>query len=198
MPKPLAWFALVAVSVGSAAVLRAVPASPSESPVPQPPQQDDSASKPAKSADVASIDSILSALYGVISGPAGAPRDWDRFYALFVPEGARLIPTGSPRADGNPAISFHSPQDYAERAAGMFARQGFYESEAHREVQRFGRIAHVFSTYESRQAPDAEPFQRGINSIQLMHDADRWWIVSIYWDAETDANPIPDEYAPRD
>ena len=35
-----------------------------------------------------SIDSILTALYGVISGPAGE-RDWNRFRSLFLPQ-ARL------------------------------------------------------------------------------------------------------------
>src|ERR1700741_5646352 len=41
---------------------------------------------PAKAGDVKSIDSILAAVYDVISGPAG-DRDWNRFRSLFVPEG---------------------------------------------------------------------------------------------------------------
>ena len=44
-----------------------------------------------------------------------------------------------------------------------------------RSTETFGQIVHVFSTYESRHARgDAEPFQRGINSIQLYHDGERW------------------------
>src|SRR5262252_5404036 len=35
--------------------------------------------------DVESIDAIMAALYGVISGPAGE-RDWNRFRSLFLPE----------------------------------------------------------------------------------------------------------------
>ena len=54
-----------------------------------------------------------------------------------------------------------------------------------REVERFGGIAHVWSTYEGFKAKDAAvPFVRGINTIQLMQDGARWWILSIGWDAE--------------
>ncbi len=48
----------------------------------------------ANPADVASVDSIIAAVYDVISGPAGKKRDWDRMKSLFLP-GARLIPTGA-------------------------------------------------------------------------------------------------------
>jgi hypothetical protein len=35
---------------------------------------------------------------------------------------------------------------------------------------------------------------RGINSIQLMNDGRRWWIVSVFWEAETPQTPIPKKY----
>ena len=41
---------------------------------------------------------------------------------------------------------------------------------------------------------DEKPFARGINSIQLLNDGNRWWIMNIYWSSETEANPIPDKY----
>ena len=46
----------------------------------------------ADPSDVASIDTIITAAYDVISGPAGKKRDWHRERSLFIP-GARLIPT---------------------------------------------------------------------------------------------------------
>ena len=67
----------------------------------------------------------------------------------------------------------------------------------HRVTQRFGNVAHVFSTYESRRtASDPTPFSRGINSIQLMHDGARWWVVTIFWDSERPSNAIPAKYLP--
>src|SRR5437667_8047562 len=121
---------------------------------------------PARPADVGSIESIIAAVYDVISGPAGQKRDWDRMRSLFVP-GARLIPTG-PRQAGGYGSRVLTVDEYIERASGLFEKAGFYETEAARVTEQFGQIAHVFSTYESRHAPgDAKPFQRGINSIQL-------------------------------
>jgi len=142
--------------------------------------------------DVASMDAIIAALYDVISGPAGEARDWDRFRSLFIPQ-ARLIPTGRPPggAVGHQVIS---PGDYADRAAAILEQRGFFEREISRTTEEFGQIAHAFSTYESRLTPDADPFDRGINSIQLLHDDDRWWIVNVFWAAESSGLTLPDRY----
>ncbi|MCL7961140.1 MAG: hypothetical protein M8861_13185, partial [marine benthic group bacterium] len=42
--------------------------------------------------DVESANAIIAAVYDVISGPAGAERDWDRMRSLFLP-GAQLTPS---------------------------------------------------------------------------------------------------------
>jgi hypothetical protein len=39
---------------------------------------------------------------------------------------------------------------------------------------------------------------RGINSIQLFNDGNRWWIVNIYWQQESAEDPIPDMYLAND
>jgi hypothetical protein len=147
----------------------------------------------ARAEDVASIDAILAALYDVISGPAGQKRDWDRFHALFVP-GARLIPTGrTPQGEVRHRVI--TPQEYASMSGPALEERGFFEREIGRTMERFGNVAHVFSAYDSRRAQsDAQPFARGINSIQLLHDGSRWWVVSIFWDSERADNPIPPQY----
>jgi hypothetical protein len=147
----------------------------------------------ANPADVSSMDAIIAAVYDVISGPAGKKRDWDRMRSLFVP-GARLIPTGA-RQTGGYNSRVLTVEDYVTRGSGFFEKEGFYEQEAARQTEMFGQIAHVFSTYESRHsADDAKPFQRGINSIQLMNDGKRWWIVTIFWQAEDEKNRLPEKY----
>lgn len=151
----------------------------------------------AKAEDVATIDAILGALYDVISGPAGEARDRDRFRSLFV-DGARLIPV-VPAADGPSRARVLTVEEFLEASAPVMERRGFFEREIARKVERFGAVAHVFSTYESRWAEDdPEPFARGINSVQLFHDGDRWYVVTIYWDAERPDSPIPPEYLPGD
>jgi len=147
----------------------------------------------ANPADVASIDSIIAAVYDVISGPAGKKRDWDRMRSLFL-QGARLIPTG-PRTNGGYGSRVATVEDYITRSASILDKEGFFEKESARKTEVFGHIAHVFSTYESRHAADdAKPFQRGINSFQLMNDGTRWWIVTIFWQGEDEKNPIPEKY----
>jgi hypothetical protein len=145
--------------------------------------------------DTSSPERIVAALYDVISGPAGQARDWDRFRGLFAP-GARLIPA-APRRDGAAPAAL-SPDDYVARTSDAFAKNGFFEREIARRVEGFGTIAHVFSTYESRRAAgEAQPFARGINSIQLMQHAGRWWIVTVMWDQERQDNPVPASYLPQ-
>ena len=147
----------------------------------------------ANPADVASIDAILAALYDVISGPAGQKRDWDRMRSLFVP-GARLIPTGR-RQDGARSNQVWTVDQYIERVGPQLEKNGYFERELARRTERYGNIVHAFSTYDSKRlASDAQPFARGINSIQLWNDGQRWWVVTIFWEGERPDNPIPARY----
>jgi hypothetical protein len=147
----------------------------------------------AAATDVASMDAIMAALYDVISGDAGQPRDWNRFRSLFWP-GAVMVPTGVDK-DGKVRARLSTPDDYVTRNGPYFAAHAFFERELARRTERFGAIAQVFSTYESRDARDAaRPFERGINSIQLLNDGKRWWITSISWSGESPSNPLPPEY----
>jgi len=146
----------------------------------------------AAPADVESTEAITKALYDVISGPAGQKRDWNRLRSLFAPQ-AQMMVTG-PRADGSWGAVL-SVEDYISRVDGPFMRDGFYESEVAHTTETFGRIAHVFTTYQSRRKPDdAKPFQRGINSLQLVNDGKRWWIVNLVWLAESEKYPLPERY----
>ncbi|MDQ2990391.1 MAG: hypothetical protein M3R60_14940 [Pseudomonadota bacterium] len=148
---------------------------------------------PTLPADVGSADAIVAALYDVISGPAGKQRAWNRLRSLFAPQG-KLVAVGT-RADGKTPATTMTVDDYIGRVTKPFADAGFYEAELARTSESFGPIMHVFSTYESRHAPgDAKPFQRGINSIQLHNDGERWWIVNLLWRAESDKNPLPERY----
>ena len=140
--------------------------------------------------DVKSLDSILKAIYNVISGPAG-DRDWNRFRSLFVPE-ARL--TSATRKDGGP-VRLLDVEGYARGAGSYFKTHAFYESAIANRIQKFGNIAQVFSSYASRTAPGEKPFASGVNSIQLFNDGSRWWVISILWDEESTANPLPPDLA---
>lgn len=148
----------------------------------------------ADPSDVESVDAIIEAVYEVISGPAGAERNWDRMRSLFRPE-ARLIPA-FPAGAGGFSARFMSLEEWIASATGWFAENPFFEAEIFRVAEVYGHIAHAFSTYESRREADGEPFTRGINSFQLLFDGERWWIVNIFWQGETASEPIPASYLP--
>ena len=156
----------------------------------------------AKPEDVSSPEAILAAVYNVISGPKGQTRDWNRMRSLFLPD-ARLIPaTTAPATSGSTASHsdavFLSIDGYIARSSGRMTSAGFFEHSIHNEIEQFGNIVQIWSTYESRHnAGDPTPFARGINSFQLLKDGNRYWIVNIFWDAESPSHPIPAKYLPH-
>lgn len=146
-----------------------------------------------KPEDVASVDAIITALYDVISGAAGEQRDWDRFRGLLAPN-ARLMPTMR-GPDGTQRMRTFTPEEYVTMVGPQLERGGFYEREIGRRTDTFGGVTHVFSAYEARRTlADTVPLTRGINSIQLLNDGKRYWVVTIFWDSERPDNRIPDRY----
>jgi hypothetical protein len=151
-------------------------------------------------ADVDTIDHLVAALYDVISGPAGKPRDWDRFRSLFLPDGRlSVIRAAAPATDGKPAtngdVVFLTPDVYVERDDPYFKKSGFFEHGIAQRTEEFGNLAMVWTTYESRHdATDAKPFARGINCLTLAHAQGRYWIVNITWDDEREGLSLPEKY----
>jgi hypothetical protein len=175
--------ALVAGAVSSPAPLGAQavpPVSPVVVPLPA-----------AAPADVESIDAILAALYDVISGGVGEARNWERMRSLFLP-GGLLMPTVH-RADGSVGVRVLDVNDYVALSGPFLERVGFREREIARRTERYGHIAHVFSTYEGHLEAEGTTI-RGINSIQLLFDGSRWWVVSVYWEMERPEIPLPAAY----
>jgi PAS domain S-box-containing protein len=147
--------------------------------------------EPGDSRDVGTLDGILRAFYEVISGPAGAPRQWDRDRSLYLP-GARQIATGLTGSKPYALVMDHA--EYVERSNDAMVREGFFEKEIHRTVEQFGNLAHVFSTFESRRTESGPVFARGVNSIDLYFDGTRWWIASVIWDTERPGSPLPKKW----
>lgn len=146
----------------------------------------------AKEADVKTIDGMIAALYGVISGAKGKKRNWDRFRSLMKPT-ARMNAVAT-RANGKQVFMSMTPEDYIKRNGPYLVGKGFFEEEIGRKTERFGNIAQVFSTYVSRHTKGGKIFMRGINSIQLSYENGRWWLVNILWNSETKDLPIPAKY----
>jgi hypothetical protein len=149
--------------------------------------------------DVESPEVIVHAAYAAIAREPGNDYDWDRFRTLFL-DGALLIPNIQ-QTDGvftpltvqgfidwvNSFTDLSSPDD-----------RGFIEGEINRFEERYGDIAHVFSTYEKHLWGDEAVVGRGVNSFQMVQHDGRWWITAIIWDEPTGGEPIPAKYLPAD
>ncbi len=141
--------------------------------------------------DVKSVDGIISALYGVISGDPGQTRDWERFRNLFKPE-SRLIPTRKGE-NGELTVKALAPEEYIQLFSSRISA-GFFERELHRVAETYGTVTHVFSTYETKENKDGPVTNRGINSIQIFHDGQRYFIINIFWCAESMGFVLPEKY----
>ncbi|MEX0748074.1 MAG: hypothetical protein WD275_08750 [Rhodothermales bacterium] len=147
--------------------------------------------------DVESPESIVLATYASIARAPGENFQWDRFRSLFISQ-ATLIPNLE-QTGGEFVI--HSPESFIAlvdsfSTIGGPNDRGFAEEEVHHKVDRYGDVAQVFSTYQKHFWGEEQILGRGINSFQLVHNGGRWWIVSIVWDEESGAGPIPATYSP--
>ena len=131
--------------------------------------------------DDEAIGAVIDEMYAMISGPAG-PREWSRQEQCFLPE-ARQVRTWVDEQGGPQKLSM-SLDEYRENTTPFFAENPFYEVETSRRIDRFGNMAHVWSGYEARRAPDDDTAERrGINSIQLFnHPEHGWRIIHMIWD----------------
>ena len=136
------------------------------------------------------LDETIRSIYTLISGPAGQKRDWKRFLALFDPQ-AQLVPLLVGPQGRRAKPRWMSPAGYVKRSGPMLEKRGFYEVEIARKVQRFGMLAQVWSSYETRWKKGEKPFMRGINAMQLVFDGQRWSILQLAWQPESKAFPLP-------
>ena len=132
--------------------------------------------------DVATLDGIIAAYYEVVSGPAGGVPDAARDRSLHHPDA--WVAIAGVNAEGERFVRVMTLDAYHANTGPR--RQGFYEWETGRVVQRSGNMVHVWSAYASARTPGGEPFERGVNSITLFHDGTRWWIMGWMFDASAD------------
>lgn len=133
-------------------------------------------------ADVSSIDAIIKAIYESITFREGEEPNLKRLRSLFTPKAQfiHITPDGVIKMDLDSFIS-----SFSERVK-TGAIKSFHEAEISRKTNAFGSIAQVFSSYNKGiNTDDPKSMVRGINSIQLFYDGQRWWICSILWQDES-------------
>jgi ketosteroid isomerase-like protein len=144
-----------------------------------------------RSADTAAIEATVDAVYAIISGPVGQPRDFARMRTLFTPD-ARLTAIAPHGLRGG------TLDDYIARSGPFLVEQGFTETALVNRIEVYGDLAQAWSSYRGRFTNrDGTPGEvEGINSFQLVRQADgRWLVQSILWQAATPGNPLPADMA---
>lgn len=154
--------------------------------------QGNNGQKQAEAGPFSTIDNLISKLYYVISIDSAGSRNWDIFRKLFRSE-AKINALGKDQRGQERFISL-TVEDYIRGAEASFQKQSLNEQEIGRIVEEYGDMAHVFSTYETRNATDDKILQRGINSIQLIFREERYWIVSLLFNPEGTDSPITDRH----
>lgn len=85
-----------------------------------------------------------------------------------------------------------TPDDYVAKSGPFLEKEGFFEKEVSRKTLVYGDMASVWTTYESRMKPDdKEPFERGVNALQLAKIDGVWKVMSIAWTGDKDAGGPP-------
>lgn len=141
---------------------------------------------------------LVEALYGMVSFGPGPEPDWEMFRDVFLEEAVIVF---SPRGDQPMRVMTVDGfiQDWKDffRDARLEDR-GFYETIAGLKVDEFGGLAHAWVIFEPRigdALPD--PQIRGLDSIELSFDGQRWWVAAITTDFEAPGQTIPGGLVPR-
>ena len=113
---------------------------------------------------------------------------------LFMPDARLVVLVKSP--DGSFAPKTLTVEDWIARVKQR-GSEAFYERQVKYTSDDYGHIAHLWSTYEIRPTPDGKATARGINSIEAVNDGHEWKVAQILWEAESPAEPVPQQYLPK-
>lgn len=137
------------------------------------------------------IEGTVNGVLDIISGEVGEERDWDAFRNLFTPTAQMIVM--NPKAPPHSQIMAMNIEEFIRYIGPMYAKDGFLEIETGITINEFNGIANVFQSYEAKNLKGTYE-EKGINSLQLVYNQDRWWIVSVTWTNEDDKNPIPNKF----
>jgi hypothetical protein len=133
----------------------------------------------------------MNAFYEVVSGEAGEKRQWERDLSLHNP---KAIYSYISNVNGELKQVTLSLEDFHKETDNMVLKTAFYETEINREVKIFGNIANVWSSYETRLEKNGIVARRGVNSVQLFYSNNKWEIISLVFERETENNKLMYNY----
>lgn len=149
------------------------------------------------SAPNATIEGVMTELYASVTREPGKPFEWNRLRAIMLP-GAIMLPQPRQTQGQNRIMSVEDFIAWIDggwrNVIGTDRDQGFFERQTNMVVDQYGDIAQVFTTYEKGPFRPRQILGRGINTVQLVRRDGRWFVLSITWDEENTAGPLPAKY----
>lgn len=139
----------------------------------------------------ATLDELIKSLDEAVSGPGNKDRTCLR--QVLLPD-ARLSPIHKAE-DGTFSPRLLTADDWIAAVAKR-GSEAFYEVQVKVKSDTYGHFAHLWSAYEIRPTPDGKAEMTGINSIQAVFDGTRWRVLSVLWEPNTTAGPVPEKYLP--
>lgn len=167
------------------------------------------ASAPATHAppeDVRAIRASIDALYAAFCFEPGGQPDWNAQRAAFLPGAIALPPIARGRAARATDIDGFLADFAHAIAAEPIGRTGFHERVLHARIDLFGGIAHAWVAFEGLVPPAgvdaaggsaaAERMRtRGLDSLQLVRDGQRWLVLSFSTQYASAEQPLPARFA---
>ena len=139
-----------------------------------------------------SPEGLIRGLYDMVSFGPGPEPDWTMFRQVFLTDALLIVAPSRTRSMRQMDVDGFI-QDWKDffRDAGL-TEKGFTETIATLDLTQFGGMAHAFVIFEPRigGTEQARPI-RGLDSIELAWDGERWWVASITTDFEGPGKTIP-------
>lgn len=153
------------------------------------------ATTPTACPDGRTAQGAVTALYDLISVPAGGSWDWERIDGLFVDRG--VFVTMMPRNSGT-VMAKTDLSTLRTQTQAAYGRSGFVEREYRRKVHVFGDIASIYSSfYIAIPERGSRTLARGLHHFQLVRTQGCWRIVSNISQMEGGSWRLPAAFAPN-
>ncbi|NQY10297.1 MAG: hypothetical protein HRT71_12390 [Flavobacteriales bacterium] len=143
--------------------------------------------------DVSSIEKLCDAMLQAFSGKASEQKDWTRFENLFLTLSQQINVAGG----DEPYVNVESMAAFMEEEKPWYDKTDFSEWAIKYTIREFGNMASVIQTfgYEyNTPSDDDAAIGAGFTAFQLIYLEERWWIVSLIWEGETEKNKIAEQY----
>ncbi|MBA3859292.1 MAG: hypothetical protein C0507_20505 [Cyanobacteria bacterium PR.3.49] len=128
-----------------------------------------------------SPDGVIECFYASLSFSAGQTPNYNLMHSLFHKD-ARIIPPATDTGGKLQSMSVEEFIEYFDERIKDLVAFGGREEQTSCKTSIFHTVAHVFSAYRFMKVGTEQPIARGINSLHLVYETGRWWIINLIWD----------------